>query len=192
MAGRLSDEQRKEILDAVRDGTHPSVACVAAGLHQGFYRDQCYQARQGREEAQQLVQEIATAAAQSERIDVACTARAVQPIDGKAIECPTCGEEYNPPPEQLMALASRIEGMQKAKSSAAEVALKKLERRHPKRWSQKIVLTVQEEHERILNVFQRLLTPEVFESCLEEYLAEGSGESETSGSTSEPTGGGVH
>lgn len=192
MPGRLNDEQREQVLHAVRIGVHPGVACTAAGLSKSYYGQLKYRARSGDVEAIGFSEAIDAAAAQGETADVEATSRATQPINDKPIECPECGAEYRATPEQLAMDVARLTDVAKAKGIAAEVALKKLERRHPKRWSQKIVHTVQEEHERLLDVCQRVLAPETFELLLEEYLAEGSGESEASGSTSEPTGGGVH
>jgi len=161
-------------------------------MGRSYVSDLRYRKRNGDQTAAQFLAEIEAAESQGEIEDIEATTRATQPLDCKPIECPTCGEEYNPPPEALDAMVGRIEGMQKAKSSAAEVALKKLERRHPKRWSQKVIHTVQEEHERLLDVCQRVLAPEVFEALLEEYLADGSGEGETASGQSGPTTGEVH
>lgn len=192
MPGRLSDEQREEVLRAVRIGVHPGIACTAAGLSKSYYGQLKYRARNGDAEAAEFAEAIDAAAAQGERADVEATTRATVPINDTSIECPECGAEYRAEPEQLAAEVARLTDVAKARGMAAEVALKKLERRHPKRWSQKIVHTVQEEHERLLDVAQRVLEPEVFELLLEEYLAEGSGESEAGERQGEPTGGGVH
>lgn len=192
MPGRLSEEQREQVLKAVRIGVHPMVACTAAGLSKSYYGHLKYRARRGDVEAIDFSEAIDAAAAQSETADVEATNRATQPIDDKPIECPECGAEYRATPEQLAALVARLTDVAKAKGMAAEIALKKLERRHPKRWSQKVIHTVQEEHERLLDVAQRVLEPEVFELLLEEYLAEGSGEGETSSGSGEQADGDVH
>jgi hypothetical protein len=80
----------------------------------------------------------------------------------------------------------------RAKSLAAEVAIKKLERRHPKRWSQKVVHTIAEEHDRLLDVAQRVLAPDVFELLLEEYLAGGESEGEAPSGPSGQAEGSTH
>lgn len=188
----ITEEARRQILEAVREGVHPSVACVAAGMGQGYYRDLRYRAKRGDANARDLLEQIQAAEGKSEVEAVLATARATKPMNDAPIVCPHCDCEYTADAEQFAALAMRYEGMQKAKSSAAEVALKKLERRHPSRWSQKVIHTVQEEHERLLNVCQRVLAPEVFESLLEEYLAEGSGEGEASVDQGGQAGGDVH
>lgn len=192
MPGRLNDEQREQVLHAVRIGVHPGVACTAAGLSKSYYGQLKYRARGGDVEAIEFSEAIDTAAAQSETADVEATSRATQPLESKPLECPTCGEQLSFEADELAFMVAKLTDVAKARGVAGEIALKKLERRHPKRWSQKIVHTVQEEHERLLDVCQRVLAPETFELLLEEYLAEGSGESEASVSTSEPTGGGVH
>lgn len=192
MPGRLTDEQREQVLKAVRIGVHPGVACTAAGLSKSYYGQLKYRARGGDPDAISFSEAIDAAAAQSETADVEAANRATQAIDDKPIECPECGAEYRATPEQLAAEVARLTDVAKAKGMAAEIALKKLERRHPKRWSQKVIHTVQEEHERLLDVAQRVLAPEVFELLLSEYLAEGSGESETSSGSGEQAGGGVH
>lgn len=188
----ITAEQRQKILEAVAKGVHPQVACSAVGLNRSYYKLLRHRARNGDASAERFVEDIEAAEAQGEICDVEATTRAVQPLDDKPIECPECGAEYRATPEQLAAEVARLTDVAKAKGLAAEVALKKLERRHPKRWSQKIVHTVQEEHDRLLNVCQRVLAPEVFELLLEEYLAEGSSEGEAGGDQGEQTGGGVH
>ena len=192
MSRRLTEEQKAKALADIRKGVHPNVAFVAAGMGQPFVRGVRFQAKHGNAEAQALLDEIEAAEAQAEVGAVDATHRAMQPIDQETIVCPHCDEEFACDPERLAAMAMRFEGMAKAKGIAAEVAIKTLERRHPKRWSQKVIHTVQEEHERLLDVCQRVLEPEVFELLLEEYLADGSGESETAGGQGEQTGGGVH
>jgi len=189
---RLSDEARAKILAAVRSGAHPSIACTAAGLGKSYLRDLRYRARGGDQSALVLLNEIEAAEAQSEVADVDATTRATEPVDTKPITCPTCGEEFSARPDELAAMVAKLTDVAKAKTMAGEVALKKLERRHPKRWSQKVIHTVQEEHERLLDVCQRVLAPEIFESLLEEYLADGSGESEAAVGQGGPATGDVH
>ena len=192
MPGRLSDEARAKILAAVRAGAHPQIACVAAGMCQSYYGRLRHRARAGEPDAVQFVQDIAAAAAQGELADIEATNRATEPVDTKPITCPTCGEEFSARPDELAAMVAKLTDVAKAKTMAGEVALKKLERRHPKRWSQKVIHTVQEEHERLLDVCQRVLAPEIFESLLEEYLADGSGESEAAVGQGGPATGDVH
>ena len=193
MSGRpITDEQKRQVLAAVSKGVHPQVACVAAGLSRSYYQQLRYRARHGEQSAQEFAAQIETAEAQGEVGDVEATDRALEPIDGHELTCPQCESKYMADPEVFAALAGKFESWQKAKSLAADIALKKLERRHPKRWSQKVIHTVQEEHQRLLDVCERVLAPEVFESLLEEYLADGSGEDEAAGGQSGQAGGGVH
>jgi len=190
---RITDDQRAKILEAVGEGAHPQVACTAVGLSQSYYRVLRFRARNGEPDAQAFAAAIETAAAQAEIADIKATARATAPIETKTLMCPHCDCEYTADPEQLAALAMRVFDLSKAKSQAADIALKKLERRHPHRWSQKII-PVQDQHERLLDVAERVLEREVFESLLEAFLADadGSGESETPGSPSGQADGGVH
>lgn len=190
---RITDDQRDKILTAVGEGAHPQVACTAAGLSQSYFRVLRFRARSGEPDAQAFVTAIETAAAQAELNDISATHRATQPIESKSIICPHCDAEYMAEPEQLAALAMRVVDVAKAKSQSAEVALKKLERRHPTRWSQKII-PVQDQHERLLDVAERVLERQVFESLIEAFLADvdGGGESETPAGPSGPTEGGVH
>jgi len=193
---KLSNEQRAKVLDAVGKGAHPHVACTAAGLNVDYFYVLRSRAKRGNEEAQRFLDEINAAQARAELEAVEAAHRAVQPMDEVKIVCPHCNEQYVAELEHIAALAMRHEGIQKAKSAAAEVALKTLERRHPKRWSQKVVHTIAEEHDRLLDVVQRvaerLSQPEIFELVLEEYLAGGEGESEASSGSSGQTEGGIH
>jgi len=189
---KMTDAQRAEVLEAVQSGLHPQIACTAAGLGKTYFYDLRYRARKGDSNAQQFFDEIESAAAQSERADVKAVARATAPLNDQAIVCHECGAELQCDGEQLAAMVARLTDVAKAKGIAAEVAIKKLERRHPDRWSQKVVHTVEEQHKKLLDVCERELAPEDFERVLEAYVALGSGESEASGGQGEQAGGGVH
>jgi hypothetical protein len=190
---RVTDEQRRKILEAVGKGAHPQVACTAVGLSQSYFRVLRFRARNGDLDAQTFCIAIETAAAQAELDNVDATNRAIAPFEEKTIVCPHCEAEYVADPEQLAVLAMRVTDMAKAKAQIADVALKVLERRHPVRWSQKII-PVQDQHERLLDVAERVLEREVFESLLEAFLADADGgsESETPGRSSGPAEGGIH
>lgn len=188
----INDDQRARILDAVSKGVHPPIACTAAGLNTDYFYLLRSRARRGDQKAQEFLSAILAAQAQSEVTAVEAAHRATQPIEEAKISCPHCGEPYVAEAEHLAALAMRVFDAQKAKSLAADVALKTLERRHPKRWSQKVVHTIAEEHDRLLDVCQRVLAPEVFESLLEVYLAEGESEGEARSDQGGPTTGDVH
>jgi hypothetical protein len=189
---KVTEDAKRQILEAVGIGVHPPVACVAAGMGQSYYSDLRYRARHGDENAREFLEQINAAEARSEIAAVSATTRATEPVDDSPITCPTCGEEFSARPDQLAAMVARLTDVAKAKGMAGEVALKKLERRHPKRWSQKVIHTVQEEHDRLLDVAQRVLAPETFELLLEEYLSEGSGEGEAAGGQGRETSGDVH
>ena len=192
MPAKVTDEQRAKVIEAVRQGNHPHVACTAAGLSTDYFYVLRHKARNGDETARAFLLAIDTAQAQSEVDDVAAAHRATQEIAEAKIVCPHCGEQYVAEPEHLAALAMRIFDAQKAKSAAAEVALKKLERRYPKRWSQRVVHTVTEQHEQLLSVCERLLAPADFARVLEAYVAEGDGSGEIAGAESRPATGDVH
>lgn len=189
---KVSDEQRKQVLDAVAIGVHPDVACTAAGLNNAYYRLLRSRAKRGDAGAIEFYDAIQAASARAELADVEAVARATKPIENKPLQCPHCDAEYEVEPETLALWVAKLTDVAKAKGVAGELALKKLERRHPKRWSQKVIHTVQEEHERLLDVCQRVLAPEVFESLLEEYLSGEQCESETPAGQGEQAGGGVH
>jgi len=193
MPAPITDDQRRKVLEAVGKGAHPQVACTAVGLSQSYFRVLRWRARNGDPEAQSFSAAIEMAAACSELDKIDATNRATAPFEEKTIVCPQCDAEYVADPEQLAVLAMRITDMAKAKSQVAEVALKFLERRHPARWSQKII-PVQDQHERLLDVAERVLEREVFESLLEAFLADADGgsEGETPGSPGGQAEGGIH
>lgn len=186
MPAKVTDEQKAKVLDAVGKGVHPQVACTAANLSTSYWTVLRSRAKAGDPVAIEFHEAILAAQAQSECHDVEAAHRATLPVNDRPIICPQCDHEYSAEPEQLAALAMREFDAQRAKSAAADVALKKLERRFPQRWSQKVIHTVQEEHQRLLDVCERLLAPEVFNALCEEYLAGDSGESETRIGSSEP------
>ena len=190
---RITAEQRTKILEAVGKGAHPQVACTAVGLSQSYFRVLRWRARNGDEDAQTFVSEIETASAQAELDDVDATHRATAPFEEREITCPSCSTPYYADAEQLAALSMRVTDLAKAKSQIAEVALKKLERRHPTRWSQKTI-PVQDQHERLLDVAERVLEREAFELLLKEFLADigDGGESATPSAASGQTESGVH
>jgi predicted house-cleaning NTP pyrophosphatase (Maf/HAM1 superfamily) len=192
MPGRVSDEQRAKILDAVRIGAHPQVACTAAGLSKSFFHNLRYRARRNEPDAVEFLSAIEQAESGSEVEAIAASHRAIQPIDDGEVYCQTCGKAAVVDSDTIAALAMRIHDNAKAKSLAADVALKTLERRHPKRWSQKVVHTIAEEHDRLLSVCERVLAPEVFESLLEEYLSEGEGSGEAGSGSGGQAGDGIH
>jgi hypothetical protein len=190
---RVTDEQRRKILAAVGKGAHPQVACTALGLSPSYFRVLRWRARNGDMDAMAFVVAIETAAAQAELDNVDATNRAIAPFEEKTIVCPHCDAEYVADPEQLAILAMRVTDMAKAKAQIADVALKVLERRHPVRWSQKII-PVQDQHERLLDVAERVLERKDFEALLEAFLADADGgsESETSSGQSGPSEGTQH
>ena len=189
---KLTDGVRAQILALVKSGTHPNVACAASGLHEGYLRQLRFDARRGkREEERSLIDEIAQAQAQAESNDVVMTKRAAS-LEKLSVTCPSCSAPFQADPAAMASLIGAAESAQRIKASAASVAMQRLERRFPERWSQKVIHTVQEEHDRLLNVAQRVLSAEVFELLLEEYLAGDGGEGAPGGSEGGEASGGVH
>ena len=189
---KMTEAQRAEVLEAVVIGVHPNVACTAAGMGSKYFAKLRYRARHGEAEAIAFLGEIEAAASKSELADVKALARATAPINDHAITCHECGAELQCDSEQLASMVARVTDVAKAKGMAADVAIKKLERRHPERWSQKIVHTVEEQHRELLDICERLLAPEDFERVLEAYVALRSGEGEAPAGQGEQAGGGVH
>ena len=187
---KLTDETRARILAKIRHGVHPSVAFQSEGCSRQLLAWVRAQARAGDQHQIEFVDAIQAAEAQCEADAVIATSRAAS-VQKVPVDCPHCGEAFTADMAALLAINSAVSAQQ-AKALAAQHAMTRLERRFSKRWSQKVVHTVQEEHERLLDVCQRILAPEVFESLLESYLAEGDSESEAAGGTSGPTTGDVH
>lgn len=191
---KLTPEVQAQIVAAVRAGAHAGVAFTACGLSEALLRQIRYGVRHknaGWEEHEEFLEQIAQAEGQCEVGGVIVT-RAAEHLDKPVITCPECGEKYKADPMAITALVGMLESGQRMKASAADVAMKRLERRFPKRWSQKVIHTVQEEHERLLDVCQRVLAPEVFEALCEEYLASDGSESEAADGQSGPATGDVH
>lgn len=183
---KLTPEVRKQVLAAVQAGTHPQTACTASGLGPQYMKHLRAEVRRGvNVDGRAFLDDIARAAALAETGDVLATKRAAS-VESLELSCPHCHKEFKGDPVHLANVIGAAESGQRIKASAAGVAMQRLERRFPQRWSQKVVHTVQEEHERLLDVCERILTPEVFEALLDEYFASDGGESETAEAPGEP------
>jgi hypothetical protein len=187
---KLTDEIRQRILAKVRHGVHPAVAFRSEGMSRQYLPWCRAQARNGDQRMAELIEAIEAAEAQCESDAVIATSRASS-IQRVPVTCPGCGAGYQVDAATVIALDNALDGQQ-VKASASQHAMQRLERRFSKRWSPRIVHTVEEEHSELLDVAQRVLAPEVFELLLESYLARRNGESEAADGQGEPSDGGVH
>jgi hypothetical protein len=188
---KLSDDARKQLLALIRGGMHPDRACQAVGIAPGAIRRWRMEAGAGKKKQQALVDEIDTAEAQCEANDVMMTRRAAT-LETVDTLCPQCGDKISLSAFTLLGLGDRVTAAHNVKSQAASVALQRLTLRFPKRWSQRVVHTVEEEHNRLLDVAERVLAPEVFKALLTAYIAAESGRDETGADRGEPGSGAVH
>lgn len=191
---KLTPETLESVVAAVRAGAEPSVAFRAFGLSESYWKQQVFVVRHKRpgwETAQPVVDSVLQAQAQCEVNSIATT-RAAERVDKVAVKCPDCGAKYEADPMHISGLLMNVEAGHRMKAAAAATALHRLERRFPKRWSQKVVHTIAEEHDRLLDVIQRLLAPEDVERILEAYLSGGEGEDEAPSAPGGSPEGGVH
>lgn len=173
-------ELRERILNLVRAGNHPLIAAQSVGVPRStFWRWQA-QARTGKRLYAQFMEELAQAEGEAEARDVLMTQRA-STVDKVETACPSCGDKIQIDPLTMLNLGAHVERQQRLKSMAANHAMQRLSVRFPERWSPRVTHTIEQEHNRLLDVAQRVLEPEVFESLLTAYLASTSGEPETGG-----------
>lgn len=188
---KLTDEARKQILSLCRAGLHPERAFVAAGLAASSLRRYRMYAKQGKRDAIKFLDQLEMAVAQCEGSDVLASRRATVP-DSIDTMCPQCGEQVKLDTFAVLALGRQVTAAQNVKASAAAIALQRLKLRFPRRWSERVVHTVEDEHQRLLDVAERVLAPEVFESLLEAYVAETSGDEPPEPDPVEPGPGELH
>lgn len=188
---KMTEEARAQILALCRAGLHPDRAFTAAGLSPVTLRKWRMYARKGRRDAIAFCDELEQAIAQCEANDVLTTRRAAT-NEKETVTCPECGERVQLDPLHVLAMARHVGAVQGIKSSQASIALQRLKLRFPRRWSERIVHTVEEEHNRLLNVAERVLAREVFEALLEAYLSETSGEEPPESSEEPPEPGELH
>jgi hypothetical protein len=171
------EEAQPRILNLVRAGNHPAIAATSVGVPRGTYYRWEQLGRDGRKPYAEFVKAVAQAQAESEAREVVTVQRA-SVVDKHPVTCPQCGTEYQADFLQMLASAGLTERAQRIKSACAQNSLSLLSLRFPKRWSPRVIHTIEDEHNRLLDVAQRLLAPEAFESLLEGYLAETDGEDE--------------
>lgn len=189
---KLTDKVKEQILGFIRSGLHPSVACTAVGLGPRYLTCLRQVSRDGSDEsARVFLAAIETAIGLAEAEDVITTKRAAK-VDPIELVCPHCSEPFKGDPVHLANVVGAAESAQRMKLGAAGMAMTRLERRFAQRWSQRVTHTVQEEHERLLDVCERILTPEVFELLCQEYFAEIGDAAEAPQSPREPSSPDIH
>lgn len=185
------EDVSKRVLLLVRGGNRLSTALSACGIKRSTLHDWRTKAQAGNRKYREFFEAAQRAADEGECNDVVTTARAAN-LDAVAVPCQRCGASLNVTSDQLLALAGDLVTGQGLKVSAAQIAFQRLALRNPKHWSPRVTVTVEEEHNRLLDVAQRVLAPEVFVVLLEAYVASGGGEDEASPGPSEPAPGAVH
>jgi hypothetical protein len=172
---KLNDDARAQILALCRAGMHPDRAFTAAGLSPSTLRKWRMYARKGKREAIAFCTELEQAIAQCEANDVLTTRRAAV-NENETVSCPECGERVQLDPLRILAMARHVGAVQGIKTQQASIALQRLKLRFPRRWSERVVHTVEDEHNRLLDVAERVLETEAFELLLEAYLSETDGD----------------
>lgn len=173
----MTSSQQANALRLIRAGMHVEQAFVAAGVHRATYYRIKAKARAGEAVASELFAKVDRAIAECEADDVVTTHSASRLEQGR-VKC-RCGRLVDVDLAQAEALVGRLSDAQRAKAAAAGVAIDRLQRRFPKRWSPRVLHEVAEEHGRLLDVAERVLEPEVFELLLAAYV-EGDGGGEAS------------
>lgn len=186
--GKFTDEVKRKILNHIRCGVHPEIACRAVGVSANSVAKGC---SKGDPAMLEFREEMRSAAAKCEVDNVRVTARAAR-IEKRDLVCPHCDHEFKADLDELTAMVEGGLRSQQVVDLAAKNSMLRLERRFPKRWSPRVTHTVEEEHSELLNVAEAVLAPEVFELLLEAYLARRNGEDASGDSEGEPPAGGVH
>lgn len=162
---------QQRIVNLVKAGNHPAVAAVSVGVKRSTYYRWEQHGRLGRRPYAQFVDAIAQAQAEAEAREVVTVQRA-STVERQPIVCPQCQHEWQADFMQMLAQAKMVESAQRLKQMCATNSMQLLSLRFPKRWSPRVTHTIEAEHNRLLDVAQRLLAPAVFEQLLEQYLAE--------------------
>jgi hypothetical protein len=189
---KLTDEKllkRLELL--VQGGNKLSTAASSLGISRQTMLYWRGEAAKGKRRYVEFFRRMEVAADQGEVNDVLVTARAANP-DAAHVLCPHCRHEFRITTDELLALAGELAAAQNVKASAAQVAFQRLALRNPKQWSPRVTVTVEEEHNRLLDVLQAKLAPEVFRLVVETYLAATRDEDEAAAPRREPGTGGLH
>lgn len=188
MSKQLKETQER-ILNLVRAGNHPAIAATSVGVPRATYYRWEQQGRQGLKPYAQFFLALQQAQAESEAREVVTVQRASS-VDRQRVVCPRCQNTWEADFMAMLAQAKQVESAQRLKQMCASNSLQLLQLRFPKRWSPRVTHTIEHEHNRLLDVAQRILAPEVFKSLLENYLAEtdSDGEAPESGDGAEGSG----
>ena len=182
---------REKVLLLVRGGNKLAAALSTCGVTRQRLHEWRGLAANGSKKYIEFFEAAQRAVDESEVNDVVVTARAAS-LDQTELTCTRCGTPVRITSDEMLAAAGALAAAQRVKASAAQVAFQRLALRNPAQWSPRVVHTVEEEHNRLLDVAQRILAPEVFRALLEAYLAQDDGEGEAAVAGGEPPTGGVH
>lgn len=185
------EQVQERVLLLVRGGNMLSTALSACGVPRQRLHEWRAAARAGKRKYVEFFEAVQRAMDEGEVNDVITTARAAN-LDATTVSCSKCGSPMRLNAAEMLSLAGEMATAQGVKVSAASVAFQRLALRNPTRWSPRVVHTIEEEHNGLLDVAQRVLAPEVFELLLEAYIASRSGEDEAPGSPGEPPAEPVH
>jgi transposase-like protein len=193
------------ILNLVESGNHLNVAARAAGVSKQLLYLWRGRAREGKEPYASFFEDVEGSIAKGEARDVVTTARAAS-VDTVKLTCETCGANMVASVPQVLEAIGNVEVAQKLKSSAASMALERLARRYPARWSPQVKHVVIEEQDRFIHAAEQwaerfgqkhgLSGQEVFLSLCDAFV-ESEGGAEDEGDPSEgpsrgPAQGSVH
>ncbi len=171
----LLEQVREQALDLVRAGLAPDRALLAAKVSRRTIADWRERAAAGVAQYVQFFEDVAQAEAEGEARDVITTAKAAWP-ERSGQFCQKCGT-----PVQID--LGELDGTHRTLGNAAAIALDRLGRRFPRRWSQSMRVAVEEEHEQFLLLAKGVLAeagqPELFERLMDAYEAKyGEGDDE--------------
>lgn len=166
-----------KIVNLVKAGNHPPIAAQSVGVSRATYFRWQRSARDGVQPFAEFFAALSQAQAESEAREVVTVQRASQ-VDKQPVKCPECEHEWEADFLQMLTQARLTESAQRLKTAAAQNSLQLLQVRFPKRWSPRVIHTIEEEHSRLLDIAQSVLPKEQYEALLEAYLADEDGEVE--------------
>lgn len=162
-------QQQAKIVQLVKAGNHPPIAAQSVGVPRATYYRWEKWGREGKRHYREFVAALSQAQAESEAREVVTVQRASS-VDKQPVVCQQCGHEWQADFMQMLNAAKLTESSQRLKMMCAQNSLQLLSLRFPKRWSPRVIHTIEEEHNKLLDIAQRLLEPELFERLLEAYL----------------------
>jgi hypothetical protein len=182
---------RDRILLLIKSGNRLPAAAGACGVTRQTLFDWRQRAAKGHRKYAAFFEAVQRATDEGEVHDVVQTARAAT-VDESGVTCHRCGTGLRVPADQLLALAGNAVAAQNLKTSAASVAFQRLALRDPKHWAPRVQQTVDQEHNRLLDVAQRVLDAKTFRTLLEAYVAETDGDEPAGDGPSQRESGSVH